>query len=275
MDSDGQLVFESGNRTLKLKDIANLFQEVSSLRSELSNNVQLVASLSTSVAQSHTQLTSFVCASQPAQLLPFQTVPTSGAYDWEYFSINSQSYLAVANYYDSISYNINSQIFRFNGTVFVPFQFIPTSGAVDWEFFTINNQSYLAVANNDNGAGHNINSQIFKFNGTDSVFEPFQSILTSGALDWEFFTMSNQSYLAMANHFSGSNHNIDSQIFKFNGTVFVPFQSIPTNGATDWEYFSIDNQSYLAVANYYNDAMVSYNINSQIFKFNGTAFVPF
>ena len=169
-----------------LSDLATEQQAVSQLQSvvsqlqlsntqlaaSLSTNAQLVASLSATVAQQNAQLaqqnaqlTAFACASLPALLQPFQSIPTSGALDWEYFSINNQSYLAVANQFNGTNYSINSQIFKFDGTRFVPFQSIPTSGAADWEYFSINNQSYLALANTQNGTSYNTKSQIFKFNG--------------------------------------------------------------------------------------------------------------
>ena len=204
--------------------------------------------------------------------VPFQSLPTSGAADWEYFNINNNQscYLAVANHYDGASFNISSQIFKFNGTLFVALQSIQTSGANDWEYFSINNQSYLAAANHlYNITNYNINSQIFKFNGT--VFVALQSIPTSGARDWKYFSINHQSYLAVANAqntTSDGGANINSQIFKFDATgsaQFVAFQSIPTSGAWDWEYFSVNSQSYLALANRnFNDT--SYNIDSQIFS---------
>ena len=103
------------------------------------------------------------------------------------------------------SYNINSQIFKFNGTAFVTLQSILTNVALDWEYFSVNNQSFLVVANSYNGTSYNIDSQIFKFDGTR--FVAFQSISTNGAFDWKYFSMKDENYLAVANN------NFDSQIF--------------------------------------------------------------
>ena len=298
VDSNGQLVFDSGNTTLALQDLANLFHDVSSLRSAqstaISTNAQLTAqlnALSSTIARQSAALNS-LCSPSPSGLsllyTTFQSIFTSGANDWEFFSINDQSYLAVANFEDDTgNNNINSQIFKLNTSSsspdpsFVLFQSIPTSGANDWEYFTMNNQSYLAMANfrNRNGA-HAIDSPIFRFNGSNFVL--FQSVPTSGATGWKYFTINNQSYLAVANHYSDSaSHNQNSQIFKFNSTSnsFVAFQSIPTNGASEWEFFTIammndsSSRNFLAVANSNNDT--SWNINTQIFVFNGSQFVLF
>jgi hypothetical protein len=203
--------------------------------------------------------------------LPFQSIPTQGAFDWEFFNIAGHSYLAVANHRSDSSWTINSQIFRFNGSTFLPFQSIPSVGAQDWLFFNIAGHNYLALANRyDGNIGLvPVNSQIFRFNGSSFVL--FQSISIVGGWEWEFFTMQGESYLAAANQYD--DQLLTSQILRFNGSSFVVFQSIPTVAAFDWEFFRIGTQSYLALANRYTGN--TYSINSQIFWFNGTTFVPF
>ena len=109
------------------------------------------------------------------QFHQFQSIATSGAYDWEFFTIGSDHYLALANYYDGSTYNIDSKIYRWNNTHWVEFQSIATSGAFDWEFFTIGAAHYLVVANFYNGSTRNIDSEIYRWNGTG--FFEFQSII--------------------------------------------------------------------------------------------------
>ena len=46
-----------------------------------------------------------------SQLVLVQQISTIGAADWEFFTINNTSYLAVANYYNGNSYNIPSDIY--------------------------------------------------------------------------------------------------------------------------------------------------------------------
>jgi hypothetical protein len=240
----------------------------------------------------------------------FQSIPTEGAIDWEFFNINDQSYLAVANHQKrGNSYSINSEILRFDGSSFVLFQSIPTQGAIDWEFFTMGGTSYLAVANSQStGTDFAIDSQILMFNG--STFVHFQSIPTQGAIDWpwEFFTIdsqsylavvnhysansqilrfdgsftccqhrahtifstSNQSYLAVANAFDGSRYSINSQILSFNGSSFLPFLSFPTVGAMYWEWLNMGGQSYLAIANSNNGS--NWLLNSHILRLSDPCF---
>jgi len=252
----------------------------------------------------------------------FQSIPTLGAFDWESFIINGDNYLAIANLradplgeVDSKIYkwngtlfeevqsismappkhfhsfqidgetylavannqsaygnrNINSKIYKWNGTSFVEYQSIPTNGAYNWESFIINGETYLAVANNTTGSGvHDIHSKIYKWNG--SAFIEYQSILTYGALDWEYFTIEGESYLALANNYALGTYFLDSKIYRWNGSSFVEFQLIPTMAGHEWRYFTIDGESYLAVANQYNG---TFYVDSKIYKWNGFSFVEY
>jgi Chitobiase/beta-hexosaminidase C-terminal domain/EPTP domain/Dockerin type I domain/Beta-propeller repeat len=198
-----------------------------------------------------------------------QAIPTNAARDWESFTVNGETYLAVANSNNGSTRNIDSKIYKWNGTAFVEIQAIPTNTASDWESFTINEETYLAVANYHNGSTRNIDSKIYKWNG--SAFVEIQAIPTNGALDWESFTINGEYYLAVANYYNESTHNIDSKIYKWNGSTFVEIHAILTNGAHDWESFTINGETYLAVANYYNES--THNIDSKIYKWNGSTFV--
>jgi hypothetical protein len=202
-----------------------------------------------------------------------QSIPTNGAADWEFFTIGSDTYLAVANSYNGSTWSIDSKVYRWNGTVFTETQPILTHNALDWESFTIGSDTYLAVANGYKlGDGYNTDSKIYRWNGTS--FTETQSIPTNSAVDWESFILDGDTYLVVANNYTGSTHNIDSKIYRWNGTIFVEFQSIPTNGAYDWEFFTIGGNDYLAVANGYESG-VGYDIDSKIYRWNGTNFVEF
>jgi len=198
-------------------------------------------------------------------------IPTHAAIDWEFFTIGSDSYLAVANSFNDSTYNLDSKIYRWNGTSFTETQSLPSHGAYDWEFFTIGSDSYLAVAHYFNGSTYSLDSKIYRWNGTS--FTETQSLPTIGAYAWEFFTIGSDSYLAVANRYNGSTLNIDSKIYRWNGASFVEFQSMATNGAMDWEFFTIGSDSYLAVANNNNDS--TSNIDSKIYRWNGASFIEF
>jgi hypothetical protein len=53
----------------------------------------------------------------------------------ESFSIDSFSFLAVANYANETSRISDSKIYIWNGLSFAEYQAIPTNGANDWESF--------------------------------------------------------------------------------------------------------------------------------------------
>lgn len=203
-----------------------------------------------------------------------QSIPTSGAQDWEYFMIGSDHYLALANARGATTYNLNSKIYRWNGTIFEEFQPIPTFGAVDWEYFMIGADHYLAVANHYTSVPgtYNADSKIYKWKG--SSFEEIQSIATHEARRWEYFSIGDDHFLAVANKFNDSIYQLDSKIYKWNGSSFDEFQSIATVGAYDWEYFMVGNDHYLAMANRQLNAS-EFNTDSKIYKWNGTNFSEF
>ncbi|RKZ17604.1 hypothetical protein DRQ50_04790 [bacterium] len=93
--------------------------------------------------------------------------------DWEFFTISGDHYLAIANYYNGTTLNLNSVIYKWNtGTLqFDSFQSIATNGAFDWHFFTIETDHYLAIANFHNGSTHNADSKIYKWNTNTLQFD--------------------------------------------------------------------------------------------------------
>jgi len=198
----------------------------------------------------------------------YQEIPTIGAMNWDSFSINGETYLAVANRHDDSTYNVDSKIYKWDGNSFVEIHSIPTNGARSWESFEIDGEVYLAVANRHNGTTFNVDSKIYKWNGTS--FDEIQAIPTIGAIDWESLEINGETYLAVANNHNGSTNNLDSKIYKWNGTSFDEVQAMATIGATDWEGFVIDGEMYLAVANWHNDS--TRNVNSKIYKWNGSSF---
>ncbi|MEA3353318.1 MAG: right-handed parallel beta-helix repeat-containing protein [Campylobacterota bacterium] len=203
-----------------------------------------------------------------------QTLPTSGARDFESFELNGEHYLAVANYFNGTDHNISSNIYRFNPSTlqFEVNQTIDTNGSISIESFDMNNEKYLAVANNYNGTDYNISSNIYKYNG--SSFEHFQSIDTNASVDFESFNLDGETYLAVANNsYGGTDYTVDSHIYKFNGSSFNLWQTIPTSCAHKWKSFSIFGEDYLAVANCYDNSI--HNIDSVIYKYNGSIFTPF
>lgn len=56
-----------------------------------------------------------------------QTIPTTGAYDWEFFTIGPYFFLVVANTFNGRSTIIDSTIYIWLGGMFQPYQSITVS----------------------------------------------------------------------------------------------------------------------------------------------------
>jgi len=200
-----------------------------------------------------------VAAGVPAS---FQDFATHQALDWEAFVMNGETYLAIANGYNDVTYSLNSKIYKFNsGTAqFEDFQAIPTVQAVDWNFFTIGGEPYLAVSNYMGGG-----VKVYKFNPGTTQFDEFRSIVIGYPFDSETFVIDGETYFAVANAYP---YNTTSKIYRFSPDTlqFVEIQAISTSGAYSMESFVIDGETYLAVANDYDGS--TYNLNSRVYKFD-------
>ncbi|MEQ2201559.1 hypothetical protein XENOCAPTIV_014237, partial [Xenoophorus captivus] len=122
-----------------------------------------------------------------------QTLSTSGAYDWEFFTIGPYHFLVVANTFNGQTTTISSTIYVWLDGCFRAFQNITVSvqgqmsdatvGATDWEMFQIDDRFFLAVANSQQLSSrgpslYNINSTVYELNMFTQTFIRFQDILT-------------------------------------------------------------------------------------------------
>ena len=121
-----------------------------------------------------------------------QTLQTYGAYDVKFLTHYGETFLAFANYFNGSSVNINSFIYKWNGSRFVHFQSIPTRGALAMHPFEICDETYLGVAN---GNGF---SAVYQFNV--SQFVKYQENITYGATDMTSFEYKGHIYLAIAKY---------------------------------------------------------------------------
>ena len=205
----------------------------------------------------------------------YQTLGTHGGIDMEYFKTGDQHYLAVANHYDGTSYRQNSVIYQWSlrQEQFVVFQSIETFGAHSVDFFEITNEQFLAISNNNDDSSHSINSFIYKWNS--NKFEKIQDIATEGAVNTETFVISNETFIAFANHYTQQKRElVQSAVFKWSGQQFVKMQSFQTYGALDVKSFSVNGSTFPAFANH-RSGSGQHNINSPIYKWNGSHFVLF
>ena len=149
----------------------------------------------------------------------FQEVPTVGAWDWEAFTIDAVTYLAVANSFDGTTQSPLSRIYRYSTTSrqFEMLQELSTGGlAHDWKAFSMGGVMYLAVANYRDGSGQKIiDSCVYRHSAVLDQFEVVAKVATAGAVDWEVFTLDEVTYLAVANNGDGSTYRVTSRIYAF------------------------------------------------------------
>ncbi|CAG10357.1 unnamed protein product, partial [Tetraodon nigroviridis] len=180
-----------------------------------------------------------------------QLLPTSGAYDWEYFTVGPYHFLVVANAFDGMTTSVDSVIYVWINGSFQVFQTIKTFCATDWEMFQIGSRIFLAVANGhklqaSGPSQYAINSTIYELDMMGQMFVRFQDILTYSAVDWEFFSLGENHFLIVANSFNGESYSLNSILYRWQGYEgFVPVHWLPTIGCSDWEYFNYQGEAYL------------------------------
>ena len=195
----------------------------------------------------------------------YQTINTYGGRDIEYFTIADKHYLAVANRQPSQQ---NSAIYQWNERKFVLFQNISTIGATSFNFLRSLPGLFLVVTNTDN-----THSVVYKWE--DRKFEKFQDIATEQSRASTVFVINNDTFIVFANHKSSrQGYSVQSPVFKWSGEKFVELQSLPTYGAWDVKSFNNNGDTFLAFANFRNGKN-SFNIDSFIYKWNGTHFALF
>ncbi|XP_045917721.1 thrombospondin-type laminin G domain and EAR repeat-containing protein-like isoform X2 [Micropterus dolomieu] len=180
-----------------------------------------------------------------------QMLPTSGAYDWEFFTVGPYHFLVVANAFDGVSTSVDSVIYVWVNGSFQVFQTIKTFCATDWEMFQIGSRVFLVVANGHSLVGNGpsryaINSTIYELDMNGQLFVRFQDIVTYSAVDWEFFNLGEEYFLVVANSFDGESYSLNSVLYRWQGYEgFVPVHWLPTIGCSDWEFFNSKGESYL------------------------------
>ncbi|ERE86868.1 protein TSPEAR-like protein [Cricetulus griseus] len=183
-----------------------------------------------------------------------QSIATSGAYDWEFFTVGPYSFLVVANTFNGTSTQVHSHLYIWLVGAFQLFQSFLTFGAADWEVFHIGERIFLAVANSHSydvqmqaqNDSYVLSSVIYELNVTAQNFVKFQDIPTCSALDWEFFSVGEDHFLVVANSFDGNTFSVNSIIYRWQGYEgFVAVHKLPTFGCRDWEAFNTTAGSYL------------------------------
>ena len=196
-----------------------------------------------------------------------QSIATVGGRDFESFTIDGETYLAVANAQDQGLYNVDSKIYQWNGSEFIELQAILTNTAVDFESFVMDGETYLAVANYYDGSTHNKDSKIYQWNSATNQFDEMQAISTNGAYNFESFAINGETYLVVANYYDGSTYNINSHIYTYDSFLTL---SITSTLAEDNPLFVFQNGTEELVTIENNgELQVPGNVEAGGFTING------
>ena len=122
------------------------------------------------------------------------------------FTHNDETFLAFANRRNVAGFNIESFLYKWNGSGFVLFQSIPTRGALTMHPFEICDETFLVVANE---RGKTV---VYRFSG--SQFIKYQEMVY-GANDIMSFEYKGHTYLAIARYTKGGGYNINSELYKW------------------------------------------------------------
>lgn len=168
-----------------------------------------------------------------------QILPSRWAYDLEYFEIDGESYLGLADHLDGWT------LYEWNGVTFLPIQAVSEVGARDLTHFRIDGTDYLAYANLVG------TSRIYRF--ADGRFVEHQALEGPGGRAFHFLPADPYPYLVRVNFITGDRTNpqaaLQSTLLRWNGKAFEPVQSFSTFGGTDASSFEAGGERYLVISN--------------------------
>uniref|UniRef100_A0A7S0MFQ1 Uncharacterized protein n=1 Tax=Cryptomonas curvata TaxID=233186 RepID=A0A7S0MFQ1_9CRYP len=211
--------------------------------------------------------------------VPFQTIVTVGAVNWESFEIDSVTYLAVANYYDGTSFQLNStvyQISRENPDLPTPrvdfVQHIPTLGATDVLFFASEESSFLLFTNRWGG-----NVTVYRWINKNTAFVFHQVINSYAPMKMQSFSLDKKIFVAIACLSTENKAVSDSSVYVYNpATKLLDFsQSLVANGSIEIQFFYVRGQGFLLLTSIDNEDINSISKKILFYKWDGTYFVLF
>lgn len=209
----------------------------------------------------------------------FQGIPTVGANDIKYFTIDKHRFLCVANRFNGITSVVYSSIQMWNGNRFVHYQNILTEGATTCSAFSINGQHLISFAQSAALNNAVIRLKVLRFSGFQTGFSMIQNLGSFIASDVTYFQIRDNHFLALSNIAASRyvKYNIPSSIYRWNSVTlqFDTFQNINTFGATATRTVEINGETFLGISNFYNDRTMSNVIHSAIYKADGAGFVEY
>jgi hypothetical protein len=170
---------------------------------------------------------------------PFQEIPSQWAYNWHFFAVERQLFLAHADHMQP------SVLYRWNGSRFEPFQSLVETQGRAFITFEIDGATYLVCARLQT------DSPVFRWNG--NAFGEYQQLAGPGAREFALIKDSRHLYVLRVNFILGTPANpqtaLNSQIYRWQDGALSAVDVFPTFGGTDLCTWREDEQQYVAVSN--------------------------
>lgn len=189
-------------------------------------------------------------------------IPTIGARDSEWFSVEGQLYIAFSSAEDdSGTKDINSQIWRFNreNRSFVLHQNINVYSAHDADVMIIGGETYLTFASKGPKDVQKSGTKLFKYNKATTKFDFYQDLDVTGKYirDIDHFQNEGADWIVLCiseRKATDGTHTLNdakSEVWKWDTSTkkFKFHQSLDSLGARDAEFFVVEGVACIAIAN--------------------------
>lgn len=176
---------------------------------------------------------------------PWGSLPAPGGEDAEFFTIEGQSFLAVAGIRSGSGpyrFDIDSHVWAWDGHAFTRFQSIPGYAAKQWRHVGVDGRHFLALAQGIALPGHegaNLPSRLYEWDGTRFVH--FQDIDSRWGYNWHHLEIDGTHLFAHADHVG------PSVLYRWDGIRFVSHQTLAPRACRAFASFVDAGDTYLVV----------------------------
>ncbi|OQV07206.1 hypothetical protein CLAIMM_11672 [Cladophialophora immunda] len=174
------------------------------------------------------------------KFVEFQKIPTFGAKQWRYFSINGRHFLALAQgvKVPGLSSEVpgDSTVFEWDGTSFSSLQTVPSAWGYNFLHFELFGFHYLAYAD------YREPSILMRWDG--DKFIQFQTFAPKGGRAFCFFRFEQDAYLALADI------EDNSILYKWTGRDFQEHQTLTGTGGREFALIQDGGETYVVLVRF-------------------------
>jgi hypothetical protein len=193
-----------------------------------------------------------------AEFQPFQEIASQWAYNWHFFELAGQFFLAHADNVDP------SLLYRWDGERFVVYQKLVERTGRAFATFEADGDTYLACA--VLGA----DSLLLRWDGTN--FVPHQMLAGAGGREFAVIERGAKRYVVRVNFILGTRESpiptLDSTLYEWDGYGLVGIENFPTSGGTDVAVYPDGDSLLVAVSNSLS-ADVRFSTTTRVYSFEG------